>query len=67
MATNICSRSRRNFISVEKIASQYDVTVQDIYAKLKKPEFAEAVVRIGNRGVRVDQDKFFEILTQVYR
>lgn len=67
MATNICSRSRRNFISVKKLAEQYDVTRQDIYAKLKLPEFAETIVKIGDRGIRVDQDKYYEILTQVYR
>ena len=67
MATNILSHSRRKFISVEKIAEQYDVTVQDIYKKLKLPIFQEAVINIGTRGKRVDQDKFYEILTQYYR
>ena len=67
MATNILSRSRRKFVSVETIAEQYDVTVQDVYQKLRLPMFKEALIKIGNRGIRVDQDKYYEILERTYR
>lgn len=58
---------KKKFCNCRKIAEQYDVTVQDIYKKLKLPIFQEAVINIGTRGKRVDQDKFYEILTQYYK
>lgn len=67
MATNCLSKTRRKFATVKEIAEQYSVTVQDIYKKLKLPIFEEAIIKIGNRGIRVDQDKYYEILERTYR
>ena len=67
MATNICSRTRRNFVKPIKIAEQYDISRPQVYKMLSLPIFAEAVIRIGDKGIRVDQDKFYEIREQYYR
>lgn len=66
MATNACSRTRRNFVKPIKIAEQYDISKAQIYEILKNPIFADAVVKIGDKGIRVDQDKFYEIREKYY-
>ena len=67
MATNICSRSRRNFVEPKKIAEQYSISVKQVYKLLSLPVFAEAKKNIGTRCIRVDQDKFYEISEQYFR
>lgn len=60
-------RSRRNFIKPAKIAEQYDIGKTKLYEMLKNPVFSEAVIKVGEDSIRVDQDKFYEVLTQYYR
>lgn len=60
-------RSRRTFVKPKKIAEQYDIGKTKLYEMLKKPVFSEAVIKVGEDSIRVDQDKFYEILTQEYR
>lgn len=67
MATNICSRTRRNFVKPSKIAEQYDISRAQIYKILSLPVFADAIIKIGDKGIRVDQDKFYEIREQYFR
>lgn len=67
MATNICSRTRKNFVKPNKIAEQYDISKAQIYKILSLPVFADAIIKIGDKGIRVDQDKFYEIREQYYR
>ena len=67
MATNCLSRTRRSFVSVKKIAEQYDVSDKQIYKLLAMPVFAEAVKRVGPRKISVDQDKFYEINEQYFK
>lgn len=67
MAINTCSRTRKNYVSVKKIAEQYDVSDKQIYKLLAMPIFKDAIKRIGPRSIRVDQDKFYEINEQYFR
>lgn len=67
MATNICSRTRRNFVKPSKIAEQYDISRAQVYRLLSLPVFSEAVEKVGDNTIRVDQDKFYEIRKQYFR
>ena len=67
MATNICSRTRRKFIPVNELAEELDVCVQQIYKILKRNEMEDAVKKVGTAGIRVDKEKFYTILEQIYR
>lgn len=67
MATNICSKTRRKMCSVKELSEELETSVQQIYRTIKRPEMAEAVVKIGTAGIRVDKDKFYTILGQIYR
>lgn len=67
MATNICSRTRRNFVEPKKIAEQYDISVKQVYKLLSLPIFDEAKKKVGTRCTRVDQDMFYEISEKYFR
>lgn len=68
MATNVCSRSRRKFIKVKTFAEQYDMSEKTVYKMIKNnPIFEPAIMKIGEKGVRVDQDMMFDIMQQYYR
>lgn len=66
MSTNVCSRSRRNFVEPKTIAEQYNISVKQVYKLLSLPVFAEAKKKMGTRCIRVDQDKFYEISEQYF-
>ena len=66
MATNILSRARRKFVKPTVIAEQYDIGKTKLYQMLKMPEFREAVKKLGDNTIRVDQDKFYEISEKLY-
>lgn len=67
MATNICSRTRRKFVTVKELAEELSTTVQQVYRILKESEMEQATKKIGKIGIRVDKDKFYEILEKIYR
>ena len=67
MATNLCSRTRPKFATVKELAEELSTSVQQIYKILKEPAMEQVVKRIGTAGVRIDKEKFYEILNQIYR
>ena len=67
MATNILSKTRRNFVKPSKIAEQYDISVKQVYKLLSLPIFTETIEKAGTRCIRVDQDRFYEIRKQYFR
>lgn len=67
MATNVCSRSRTKYIKVKDFANQYEMSSKTVYQMLKNPIFDQATIKIGNRGVRINQDLAFEIMQKYYK
>lgn len=67
MATNVCSKSRTKLSTVKEIAEELGCCVQQIYKTLKRPEMESCIRRIGTAGVRIDKEKFYEIMEQIYR
>lgn len=67
MATNICSRKRTKYATAKELAEELNTSLQQVYRIFKRPEMQEAVIKIGEKAVRVDKDKFYEILQQIYR
>lgn len=66
MARNTLSPTRRCFVKPAKIAEQYDISRAQIYRLLAMPIFAEAIIKAGEKSIRVDQDKFAEIREQYF-
>lgn len=66
MATNLLSKSRRKYIKVSKFIEQYELSKTQAYKILKRPEMQEAIIKTGEKSIRVDQDKAFEIMQQIF-
>lgn len=64
---NLYVRSRRKYIKAKDIAEELDVTVQQIYKILKRPEMETAVIKVGKNCIRIDKDEFYRIMEQIYR
>ena len=54
MATNLCSRTRTQYVRVKDLAEELSVTVQQIYQQIKRPEFETCIKKIGSAGIRID-------------
>lgn len=46
MATNLCSRTRTQYIKVKDLAEELSVTVQQIYKEIKRPEFSTCIKKL---------------------
>lgn len=67
MSTNICSKKHPKYYTVKEIAEELNCCVQQIYKILKKDEMKTAIIKIGTAGIRIDKEKFYNILEQIYR
>ena len=65
--SNVLNKTRRSFVKPIKLAEQYDMSRAQIYKLLSLPVFSETIVRIGTKTIRVDQDKFYEVLEKYYK
>lgn len=67
MPTNLCSRSRTKYVKPSELMEQFSISKAQVYRILARPEMAEAVIKMGDSAIRVNQDKFFEISQQIFR
>lgn len=67
MGTNLYVRTRKKFAKVKELAEELDVTVQQIYKILKRPEMETAIKRVGEACLRIDKEEFYRVLEQIYR
>lgn len=67
MATNICSKKRPKYAKVKELAEELNCTEQQIYKTVKRPDMKDTVKKIGRSGIRIDVEKFYTRLEQIYR
>lgn len=67
MATNMLSKKRVKYATAKELAEELNTSLMQIYRIFKRPEMQVAIVKIGDKAVRVDKEKFYEILRQIYR
>ena len=64
--TRLQERARKKYITVKEFQEQYSLSKGQAYKILSLPEFAEAKIKIGTAGIRIDLDKTFEIMQQIF-
>lgn len=64
--TKLQQRARAKYITVKEFQEQYSLSKAQAYKILAMPEMEEAVIKIGEKGIRVDLDKAFEIMQQIF-
>ena len=67
MATNMLSKKRTKYATAKELAEELSTSLQQIYRIFKRPEMQVAIVKIGEKEVRADKEKFYQILEQIYR
>lgn len=52
---------------VVQIADKYQVSQTQIYELLRKKIFQDSIIRVGERAIRIDEDKFENIRSKYFR
>ena len=64
--TRLQEKARAKYITVKEFQEQYSLSKAQAYNILKKPEMQEAIVKIGQKEIRVNLDKAFEIMQKIF-
>lgn len=52
---------------VVQIADKYQVSNSQIYELIRKKIFQDSIIRVGERAIRIDEDKFENIRSKYFR
>ena len=66
-ATKLQERARTKYVTVKEFQKQYSLSQPQAYKILARPEMEEAIIKVGERGKRVNLDRAFEIMQQIFR
>lgn len=66
-ATKLQERARKKYVTVKEFYEHYTLSKSQAYAMLQRPEFDEAKIKVGAKGIRIDLDRAFEIMQQIYK
>ncbi len=64
--TLLQQRARKKYITVKEFAEQYSLSKAQAYRILSMPEMEEAIIKVGTAGKRIDLDRAFELMQQVF-
>ena len=65
--TKLKEKARVKYVTAKEFAEQYSLSKANAYRILAMPEMEEAVIKTGEKGIRVNLDKTFEIMQQIFR
>lgn len=64
--TKLQERARKKYITVKDFQNQYSLSRAQAYKILARPEMEEAKIKSGERSIRIDLDRAFEIMQQIF-
>lgn len=59
-------RARVKYVTVKEFQEQYSLSRPQAYKILAMPEMQEAVIKTGEKSKRVNLDRAFEIMCQLF-
>ena len=59
-------RARKKYVTVKEFQEQYSLSRAQAYKILARPEMEETKIRVGEKGIRIDLDRAFEIMQQIF-
>lgn len=62
----IAGESKKKYITVKEFQNQYSLSKSQAYKILARPEFDETKIKAGERSIRIDLDRAFEIMQQIF-
>ncbi len=64
--TKLQERARIKYVTVKEFQNQYSMSRPQAYKVLAMPEMSEAVIKTGEKSIRVNLDRAFEIMQQIF-
>lgn len=64
--TRLQERARKKYSTVKEFQEQYSLSRAQAYKILARPEMEEAKIKAGERSIRIDLDRAFEIMQQIF-
>ena len=65
--TRLSQKSRAKYVTVKEFQNQYSLSQAQAYRILAMNEMQEAVMRAGEKSIRVNLDLAFEIMQKIFR
>lgn len=65
--TKLSEKARVKYVTAKEFQKQYSLSKSQAYKILAMPEMKEAIARTGTRNKKVNLDKAFEIMQQIFR
>lgn len=64
--TKLQEKARVKYVTPQAFAEQYSLSKAQSYRILARPKMEEAVIKTGERGIRVNLDRAFKIMQQIF-
>lgn len=64
--TKLQERARIKYVTVKQFQEQYSLSRPQAYKILAMPEMQEAVIKTGEKSKKVNLDRAFEIMQQIF-
>jgi len=64
--TKLQERARAKYVTVKEFQEQYSLSQAQAYKILSLPELKEAVIKTGQKNKKVDLDRAFQIMQQIF-
>lgn len=65
--TKLQERARKKYVSAKEFQEQYSLSKTQTYKILSMPEMEEVKIKVGEKSIRIDIDRAFEIMQQIFR
>ena len=65
-ATKLQEKARVKYVTPKQFGEQYKLSKSQTYKILARPEMQEAKIKTGKKLIRVNLDRAFEIMQQIY-
>ncbi len=66
-ATKLQQKARKKYATVKEFSEQYHMSIAQAYRVTTLPEMQEAIIKTGVKSKRIDLDRAFEIMQQIFR
>lgn len=64
--TRLQEKARAKYITVKEFQEQYSLSRAQAYKILARPEMEEAKIKTGEKSIRINLDRAFEIMQQIF-
>ena len=65
-ATRLQEKARVKYITPKQFMEQYHLSKSQAYKILARPEMEEAKIKAGEKLIRINLDRAFEIMQQIF-